>query len=229
MGPQANGWWYEGRSVGSSLPCHILSPSIRTPAAGAGAEPKVQRMGTRRTSPSMNTVRWEGPVSSMVVPTGLSHPPSSGSTEGLRPVRLKEERKHEGNSWIILWMPSFLREWWVPFVIRQRNGCDSLLIITLSVCREVAFIIHSCLCRGTPPLGTTDATRSGREEGGTESPRLSVPRRFQLENVIKIQIIILNENRKLINILSLQNSWSYENNAFISFLISFFLLFMVYL
>ena len=50
-------------------------------------------MGTRRTSPSMNTVRWEGPVSSMVVPTGLSHPPSSGSTEGLRPVRLKEERK----------------------------------------------------------------------------------------------------------------------------------------
>lgn len=29
----------------------------------------------------------------MVVPTGLSHPPSSGSTEGLRPVRLKEERK----------------------------------------------------------------------------------------------------------------------------------------
>ena len=87
-------------------------------------------------------------------------------------------------------MPSFLREWWVPFVIRQRNGCDSLLIITLSVCREVAFIIHSCLCRGTPPLGTTDATRSGREEGGTESPRLSVPRRFQLENVIKIQIII---------------------------------------
>ena len=101
-----------------------------------------------------------------------------------------KERKHEGNSWIILWMPSFLREWWVPFVIRQRNGCDSLLIITLSVCREVAFIIHSCLCRGTPPLGTTDATRSGREEGGTESPRLSVPRRFQLENVIKIQIII---------------------------------------
>ena len=79
------------QSYANPMPSSLHSSHALTKERSRRQE--VQRMGTRRTSPSMNTVRWEGPVSSMVVPTGLSHPPSSGSTEGLRPVRLKEERK----------------------------------------------------------------------------------------------------------------------------------------